>query len=228
MQTPQGKSPRRVSHCASHDQTERKARRQRPGLCCIWPARAGSHIGKQANKPAAPRSRGNTRRGGRDGRGRHRAPSSGHGRASKPALAPVPGQVEGLHLYREGDQMGRLAGRGLPPRLGRAPSRFGQAAAKDEQDRTRQRDASQPWRAWYKTARWQKLRQRVLKRDGYVCQQTGVMLVGKHPAPNSPVADHIAPHRGNPDLFWNEDNLQTVSKGWHDQEKQRIEKSGEV
>ena len=55
------------------------------------------------------------------------------------------------------------------------------------------------------------------------CQQTGVILMGKDPAHDSPVADHILPHRGDPALFWDEQNLQTVSKAWHDREKQRRE-----
>lgn len=127
-------------------------------------------------------------------------------------------------LVREQD-MGRLSGRGLPPRLGREPSRFG-TAPKSEADRSRQRDATQAWRAWYKTSKWQKLRRIILKRDGYICQKTGVALVGKYPAPNSPVVDHKVPHRGDPDLFWDQDNLQAVSKAYHDTTKQSLEKRG--
>ncbi|MEO0485283.1 MAG: HNH endonuclease [Pseudomonadota bacterium] len=99
-------------------------------------------------------------------------------------------------------------------------------AATSERDRSRQRDAAQPWRAWYKTARWQKLRRQVLKRDAYICQKTGVALVGVYPAPNSPVVDHIVPHRGDEALFWNEGNLEAVSKAYHDKTKQSIERRG--
>lgn len=81
---------------------------------------------------------------------------------------------------------------------------------------------------WLNTARWQRLRRKILKRDGYVCQVTGVALIGKYPASNSPVVDHQIPHRGDPDLFWDEDNLQSVSKQYHDRIKQRIEKRGHV
>ncbi|MFQ6550491.1 HNH endonuclease [Aestuariibius sp. 2305UL40-4] len=118
--------------------------------------------------------------------------------------------------------MGRLRGRELPSRIGKPTSRLQRKDA-DEADRHRRRDAELPWRSWQKTARWQKLRDRILARDGLVCQQTGVMLLGKHPAPNSPVVDHKLPHRGDPDLFWDETNLQTVSKAWHDREKQKRE-----
>lgn len=102
---------------------------------------------------------------------------------------------------------------------------------------------------WLGTARWQKLRMKVLRRDAIditdkahlfpghilfdgepllwpVCQQTGVLLTGKDPAPNSPVCDHVVPHRGDPVKFWDEGNLQTVSKEWHDKEKQSREKQG--
>jgi 5-methylcytosine-specific restriction protein A len=40
------------------------------------------------------------------------------------------------------------------------------------------------------------------------------------------VVDHILPHRGDEALFWAESNLQTVSKTYHDKEKQSIEKRG--
>lgn len=106
---------------------------------------------------------------------------------------------------------------GLQHRLGAPPS--------DERERTRQRDVTDPWRAWYKTARWQKLRRQVLKRDLYTCQRTGVLVTGKYPAPNSAVVDHKKPHRGDPVLFWDEDNLHTVSKVYHDSVKQAEEQS---
>jgi len=73
-----------------------------------------------------------------------------------------------------------------------------------------------PWRKWYNTARWERLRQQVFVRDGYVCQRSGVLCVGKHPAPNSPVANHKVPHKGDPKLFWDIDNLETVAKEVHD------------
>lgn len=116
--------------------------------------------------------------------------------------------------------MGRLANlkpqlNSLAPRLGYAP---GDVKAQDKA-----RNDAAPWRHLYKTARWQKLRLRVFLRDTYTCRQTGVLLSGKHPAPNSPVADHIIAHRGDPTLFWDEANVQTVSKAWHDAEKQRQE-----
>lgn len=35
------------------------------------------------------------------------------------------------------------------------------------------------------------------------------------------VVDHIIPHRGNYDLFWNQDNWQTLCKLHHDQKTAR-------
>lgn len=116
----------------------------------------------------------------------------------------------------------------IKPRLGSTATRLGCGAPKTELDRSRHRDQTQPWRAWYKTARWQRLRRKILTRDGYICQATGAALIGKHPAPNSPVVDHKVPHRGDPDLFWDEGNLQAVSKEYHDKVKQSIEKRGGV
>lgn len=82
------------------------------------------------------------------------------------------------------------------------------------------------WRQWYKSARWQRLRIEVLTRDLYTCQQTGVILAGKANAPDSPVVDHIKPHRGDPELFWDPENLQSVTKAWHDSAKQSQERRG--
>lgn len=112
------------------------------------------------------------------------------------------------------------------PRLVAMPSRLGSAMAASEAERSRNRDRSQSWRGWYKTARWQKLRRKILKRDGYTCQQTGVALIGKYPEENSPVVDHRKPHRGDWLLFWDEDNLEAVSKEYHDKEKQSLERRG--
>ena len=75
---------------------------------------------------------------------------------------------------------------------------------------------SQPWKAWYKTKRWQELKLLVHIRDNYTCQRTGRVCGGKYPSPDSPVANHKRPHRGNPALFWDPDNVETVTKAVHD------------
>ena len=75
---------------------------------------------------------------------------------------------------------------------------------------------SAPWKAWYKTARWRRLREQVLIRDAYTCQRTGQVCGGKHPAPDSPVVNHKRPHRGDERLFWDIENLEVVAKSVHD------------
>lgn len=105
----------------------------------------------------------------------------------------------------------------LAPRIGRAPG--------DEAARLKERDQNVGWRKLYRTERWRKLRQKILLRDNYTCQKTGVLCVGKYPEPNSPVVDHIEQHHGDERLFWDENNLQTVSKAYHDSEKQKQERA---
>lgn len=89
---------------------------------------------------------------------------------------------------------------------------------KREHDRVR--DAAEQ-RGWYKTARWQRLKMEVHVRDAFICQVTGVLCKGRHPADDSPVADHRIEPNGDPDLFWSIDNIRTVSKAYHDSERQR-------
>jgi 5-methylcytosine-specific restriction protein A len=83
-----------------------------------------------------------------------------------------------------------------------------------------------PWRKWYNTKRWLDMRQARLKLSKWRCEQTGALLIGRVHEPNSPVLDHIIPHRGDPDLFWDVDNVQIVAKAWHDKEKQKQELAG--
>lgn len=121
--------------------------------------------------------------------------------------------------------MGKL--KTLPPRIASLPGRLPEPTRQQsEAQRLKQRDIETDWRGLYDTARWRDLRLQVLQRDLYVCQATGVMLIGRYPAPNSPVVDHIKPHRGNPALFWDIDNLRAVSKAWHDSVKQSMERGG--
>lgn len=108
--------------------------------------------------------------------------------------------------------MGRLSQ--APARLAFAPRRL--ANAPDQAQGPEPVQHSAPWKAWYKTKRWRDLRQSVLLRDAYTCQRTGRVCGGKHPAPDSPVVNHKRPHRGDPALFWDPDNLETVTKEVHD------------
>ena len=38
----------------------------------------------------------------------------------------------------------------------------------------------------------------------------------KYPDPMSPTVDHIIPHRGDPELFWDRSNWQALCKNCHD------------
>lgn len=129
--------------------------------------------------------------------------------------------------------MGRL--KTIPSRFAVAPLRMG-SAPKSEADRSQQRRAETPWRAWYNLARWSKkprrpgdsygLRWTVLLRDRFTCQLCG--RVSSDPAGDARdmVADHRLPHRGDPALFWDEGNLQCLCKACHDRDKQAAERRG--
>ena len=114
--------------------------------------------------------------------------------------------------------MGRL--KSLPPRLSTPSSRLRSLPVGDRVAFDRNRD-QQPWRRWYKTARWQRLRMAVLVRDLFTCQWPGC---GRIEADTSQlVADHRRPHRGDERLFWDEGNLQCLCKPCHDGAKARAE-----
>lgn len=107
------------------------------------------------------------------------------------------------------------------------PLGSGLSMLSDQGVKDRVRDQSNPWRKWYRTADWRRLREATLRRDRLICQRTGVACVGRYPAWNSPVVDHIKPHRGDPALFFDPSNLQTVTKRYHDSEKQKLERRGQ-
>jgi 5-methylcytosine-specific restriction endonuclease McrA len=81
----------------------------------------------------------------------------------------------------------------------------------------------QPWKAWYKTARWQRLRAAILLRDLYQCQRAECGRIEGNTS--LLVCDHITPHRGSDALFWDEGNLQCLCKPCHDRLKQQQEQS---
>lgn len=74
----------------------------------------------------------------------------------------------------------------------------------------------------YKTARWQKLRKRVLSEHPLCaeCERQGRI------APAT-VTDHIIPHKGNLELFWDEGNLQSLCKSCHDRKTAKEGRWGE-
>ncbi|MGE4337992.1 MAG: HNH endonuclease [Pigmentiphaga sp.] len=100
---------------------------------------------------------------------------------------------------------------GVSPRIGHLP--------KDEAARSKHRDATQHWRSWYKTSRWQRLRWSILVRDLFTCH----MCKGIEADTSRLVADHVRPHRGDEVLFWDTGNLQCLCKPCHDKLKQSEE-----
>lgn len=100
----------------------------------------------------------------------------------------------------------------LRPQIGRLPPMLGPAPG-DEKERNRFRADREPWRAWYQTTRWKRLRLRVFERDLFTCQEC------KRIQGNTAklVAHHDKPHHGNETLFWDEDgNIITVCTACHD------------
>lgn len=100
----------------------------------------------------------------------------------------------------------------LKPRLGYSTG--------NERERDHQRVAAEPWRKWYRIARWQKLRMKIFVRDLFICQ----MCRKIEPDTSQLICDHIEPHGGDERLFWNEDNLQCLCKACHDGDKQRLDR----
>lgn len=82
---------------------------------------------------------------------------------------------------------------------------------------------AEPWRAWYKLARWYKLRAQVL-RDEPLCR----FCLGATPQRTtaSVIVDHIIAHKGDARLFWSRENTQGLCKACHDRVKQRMEARG--
>ncbi|MBL3610667.1 hypothetical protein [Rhodovulum sulfidophilum] len=68
----------------------------------------------------------------------------------------------------------------MPPRLASPAPRIGPTQG-DARAQDRERERVKPWRAWYRTARWSKLRRKILARAGHVCEQTGGPLLGRAP-----------------------------------------------
>lgn len=100
----------------------------------------------------------------------------------------------------------------------RLPSMVGYLSA-TARDHDRARLRSNPLRQLYGTARWQRLRWSVLVRDLFTCARCKLT----HSDTARLVADHVTPHRGNLDLFWDETNLQCLCDRCHNTTKQAEE-----
>jgi 5-methylcytosine-specific restriction endonuclease McrA len=94
-------------------------------------------------------------------------------------------------------------------------------------DRWRTPEADE-YRKLYKTKLWLILREQALLRDNFQCQQKGcgIFLKRGRSAPNSAVIHHIKPHKGDPELFFDINNLQSLCKRHHDSDAQSLEARG--
>jgi 5-methylcytosine-specific restriction endonuclease McrA len=86
-----------------------------------------------------------------------------------------------------------------------------------------QRRVDPPWRKWYKTAQWKRLRQATFLRDLFTCQMPGCgRIEGKT---SRLICDHVKPHRGDERKFFDPENLQTLCKPCHDTAKRAEEQA---
>ena len=71
--------------------------------------------------------------------------------------------------------------------------------------------------------RWRGYRAQYLRQHPVcvMCRETGRIN-------SASVVDHIIPHKGDYQLFWDKENHQSLCKPCHDRHKQRQEKSGVV
>lgn len=95
------------------------------------------------------------------------------------------------------------------------------SASPDLMSSMQRRTAASPWRKWYGTKRWQDLRLSVLIRDQFTCRMCGKQSF----QPAAMHCDHVEPHRGVEELFWNESNLQTLcASPCHNKHKKYLER----
>lgn len=77
------------------------------------------------------------------------------------------------------------------------------------------------WKRWYHCKRWQKMRawQLTVEPNCRMCFQRGKLGVA------AVDVDHIKPHRGGADLFFDPENLQSLCRNCHSSIKQEIERN---
>lgn len=66
------------------------------------------------------------------------------------------------------------------------------------------------YRKLYGTKHWRQLREQALLRDAFTCQRCKCILKRGRSHPQSAVVHHINPHKGDHDLFFDLNNLQSV------------------
>src|SRR4051794_38339439 len=80
--------------------------------------------------------------------------------------------------------------------------------------------ANAAWQAWYKTPRWKAVRLAQLRAEPWCayCLKAGNRVAAL-------VCDHVEPHRGNEQSFWNGPR-QSLCQAHHSASKQRAERRG--
>ena len=75
------------------------------------------------------------------------------------------------------------------------------------------------WNQWYSTDRWARIKKQQLLAHArcQFCLERGIVTPAE-------ICDHIEPHHGDPQKFWNTDNWQPLCRPHHDGTKQRQEK----
>lgn len=89
---------------------------------------------------------------------------------------------------------------------------------------------AEAYRKLYKDARWcgpRGIRRQALLRDLYTCQRCGCIVIeGNRHDPRAAVVNHKRAHKGDPALFFDLANTETVCKADHDTAIQREEARG--
>src|SRR5450631_2236881 len=78
-----------------------------------------------------------------------------------------------------------------------------------------------PYARWYGSTRWRAVSEhhRRIHPLCVRCKELGVVMEAQ-------VTDHVVPHHGDPNLFWDPMNLQGLCKVHHDSDKQQLEQKG--
>lgn len=137
--------------------------------------------------------------------------------------------------------MGGLRVAFLRSSMARKPKSFRLSGAVDAQQAERQYDRqrdTQEWRRWYKSSRWQKERASFLADPDNQfclrCLEVGILNAGHLRKDGSPqdnprrmhlVVHHRIRHRGDPVLFWDRGNWETICPDHHDSDAQADEKA---
>jgi len=100
-----------------------------------------------------------------------------------------------------------------------------QGSVVSKRDRDRRHDAKRqgrkPWRNWYKRSAWLRIRRRRLASDPLcaICFADGTVN-------GADTVDHMKPHRGDADLFFEFENTQSLCHSCHSSWKQSQEVRG--